>query len=112
MVAREIAFGLLDLRLDRATVERDQDVALLEPSRAIGKLYLPVISLSIRGLDRDTRDRRHGAERLESEPDVFFLTAVATSTATATRTLAWRLRDRAAGNSAARRPKRPPRRLP
>jgi hypothetical protein len=36
-VARDVAFGLKDLRLDRAAVERDQQVALLH-ARAVGEM--------------------------------------------------------------------------
>ena len=39
LVARDVAFGLEDLRLDRAAVERDQEIALLH-ARAVGEMDL------------------------------------------------------------------------
>jgi hypothetical protein len=63
LVARDVAFGLQDLRLDRAAVERDQEIALLH-ARAIGEMHPENFAVDAR-LDRDACHRRDGAERLD-----------------------------------------------
>ena len=63
LVARDVALGLQDLRLDRAAVERDQEVALLH-ARAVGEMNFGDLAVDP-ALDRDAGDRRHGAERLD-----------------------------------------------
>ena len=63
LVARDIAFGLQDLRLDRTAVQRDQEIALFH-ARAIGEMHCGDFAVDP-ALDRDTRHRHHGAERLD-----------------------------------------------
>ena len=78
-VARDVALRLLelrlgagdhrldalDLRLDRAAVEDEQHVALLDP-RAVGELHVDDFAVDPR-LDRDAGHRRDGAERLKAD---------------------------------------------
>ena len=56
-------------RLDRAAVEDEQDVALLDPG-AVLEFDRDDLAVDPR-LDRDAGDGRHGAERLEPDRDRF-----------------------------------------
>jgi hypothetical protein len=62
-VASERSLRLGDLRFNRAGIERDQDVALLDKG-AVGEMNADDLIVEPR-LDRDTRHCGHGAERLD-----------------------------------------------
>ncbi len=62
--AGEQAFDLLDLRFDRAAVEREQEIALVH-QRAVAEMHAGDLAVDAR-LDRDAGDRGHGAERLDA----------------------------------------------
>src|SRR5262249_57151631 len=65
LVAREITFSLLDLRVDRAAVETHQHIALSN-HRAVGEFNRRDFAVDAR-THRHTRDRRHVADRTQGD---------------------------------------------
>ena len=70
-VAGDHAFGLRDLRLDGAAIEREQQVALFD-RLTIAEMHGHDGGIDA-GLDGNAGDRRDAAERLDAHRDLFAL---------------------------------------
>src|SRR5712691_10012231 len=90
----EYSLHLLDLRLDRAAVERKQEIASPH-HRAVAEMHAHDLRIDAR-LDRDTGDRSDAAERLDANRDGFLHRGRDLDRCRPRRGLPLRLRDRAA----------------
>src|SRR5229473_4308540 len=90
----EYSLHLLDLRLDRAAVERKQEIASPH-HRAVAEMHAHDLRIDAR-LDRDTGDRSDAAERLDTNRDGFLHRGRDLDRCRPRRGLPLRLRDRAA----------------
>src|SRR4029077_13515759 len=69
LVTRQLAFGLTNLRFDRATIECEQELALLH-GRAIAKMDFCDLSIDA-SLDRHARHWRDRAKHLDANGNFF-----------------------------------------